>query len=80
VQTPVLALVVRRDDEIRGFTPEPFWELLTLYRAVTFKFTGDRFKREEDATAVIDRVRGHPFVVRGADRRRSGTCRTSSTT
>ena len=32
VQTPVLAMIVRRDDEIRTFRPEPFWELLTRYR------------------------------------------------
>ena len=44
VQTPVLAMIVRRDDEIRAFKPEPFWEILTLYRKVTFKATGDRFK------------------------------------
>lgn len=69
VQTPVLALVVRRDDEIRGFKPEPFWELLTLYRRVVFKFTGDRFKREEDANAMLDRVQGHPFVVRKVERK-----------
>src|SRR3954464_11763544 len=43
VQTPVLAMIVRRDDEIGAFQPEPFWELLTLYRKVTFKFAGDRF-------------------------------------
>jgi DNA topoisomerase-3 len=58
VQTPVLALIVRRDDEIRGFRPEPFWELLTLYRAVTFKFAGERFGKEEDARTALDRVRG----------------------
>jgi DNA topoisomerase-3 len=69
VQTPVLALVVRRDDEIRGFKPEPFWELLTVYRAVTFKFTGDRFKKEAEASAALDRVRDHPFVVGGIDRK-----------
>jgi len=69
VQTPVLALIVRRDDEIRGFQPEQFWELLTHYRTVTFKFTGDRFVREEEAHAAFDRVRGHPFVVRGVDRK-----------
>src|SRR5262249_59645271 len=49
VQTPVLALVVRRDDEIRGFKPEPFWELLTLYPAVTFKFARGRFAKEGGA-------------------------------
>ena len=43
MQTPVLAMIVRRDDEIRTFKPEPFWELLTRYREVTFKFAGDRF-------------------------------------
>jgi DNA topoisomerase-3 len=43
VQTPVLAMIVRRDDEIQTFKPEPFWELLTKYREVTFKFAGDRF-------------------------------------
>ncbi|MDB5307241.1 MAG: topoisomerase [Gemmataceae bacterium] len=69
VQTPVLALVVRRDDEIRGFKPEPFWELLTLYRKATFKFTGDRFTKEADALAALDRVRGRPFVVTGVDRK-----------
>ena len=35
VQTPVLTMIVRRDDEIRTFKPEPFWELLTRYREVT---------------------------------------------
>ena len=53
VQTPVLAMIVRRDDEIRGFKPEPFWELLTRYRDVLFKFAGDRFIREEDAQSVL---------------------------
>src|SRR5689334_16646238 len=33
VQTPVLAMIVHRDDEIRTFKPEPFRELLTRYRA-----------------------------------------------
>src|SRR3954468_5053499 len=69
VQTPVLAMLVRRDDEIRAFRPEAFWELLTRYRQVTFKFTGDRFKKEEDALALLDRVQGHPFIVRGVERK-----------
>ena len=36
---------------------------------MTFKFTGDRFTREEDAIAALGRVRGHPFVVRSVDRK-----------
>jgi len=69
VQTPVLAMIVRRDDEIRTFKPEPFWELLTRYRAVTFKFAGDRFAKEEDAQAMLQRVLGYPFIILGVERK-----------
>ena len=69
VQTPVLAMIVRRDDEIRTFRPEPFWELLTRYREVTFKFAGDRFAKEEDAQAWLQRVLGHVFTIRGVERK-----------
>jgi DNA topoisomerase-3 len=59
----VLALIVRRDEEIRTFRPEPFWELMTKYRAVSFSHTGGRFKTEEEARTLLDRVLGQPFVV-----------------
>ena len=62
-------MIVRRDDEIRTFKPEPFWELLTRYREVTFKFAGDRFAKEEDAQALLERVQGHPFTIRGVERK-----------
>ena len=69
VQTPVLALIARRDDEIRTFKPEPFWELLTRYRTVTFKFAGDCFVEEDDARELLGRVQGHPFTIRGVDKK-----------
>ena len=69
VQTPVLAMIVRRDDEIRAFKPEPFWELLTRYRSVVFKFAGDRFAKEEAARELLLRVQGQPFTIRGVDRK-----------
>ena len=36
VQTPTLALIVRRQQEIENFHPEPYWVLSTLYRDTTF--------------------------------------------
>lgn len=36
VQTPTLALIVRRQLEIDNFKPEPYWVLTTVYRDVTF--------------------------------------------
>ena len=69
VQTPVLAMIVHRDDEIRTFKPEPFWELLTRYREVTFKFAGERFAKEEEARTLLGRVQGQPFVIQGVERK-----------
>lgn len=36
VQTPTLALIVRRQLDIEHFKPEPYWVLTTLYRDTTF--------------------------------------------
>ncbi len=36
VQTPTLALIVKRQQEIEHFTPEPYWVLTTVYRDTTF--------------------------------------------
>ena len=81
MQTPVLALIVGRDDEIRTFKPEPFWELLTRYRGVTFKFTGERFWKEEEGRELLLRVQGHPFLDHGTSTAsRSGSSRRCCTT
>jgi DNA topoisomerase III len=63
VQTPVLAMIVRRDDEIRTFTTRPFWELMTNYRKVCFRYNGDRFDKQEDAQALLNRASKHPLVI-----------------
>ena len=63
VQTPVLALIVDRDEEIRHFDPEPWFEVRTRYRKVLFKFRGDRFKKESDAQELLAGITGVPFEI-----------------
>ncbi|MBA3238942.1 MAG: DNA topoisomerase 3 [Parachlamydiaceae bacterium] len=63
VQTPVLAMIVKRDDEIRHFKSEPFWELFTNYREVLFKLKAERFKSKIEAEKVLASVSGQPFVI-----------------
>jgi DNA topoisomerase-3 len=63
VQTPVLAMIVRRDDGIRTFKPELFWELMTRYRKTEFRFAGDRFKNQQGAQELLQRVQGHEFEI-----------------
>ncbi len=65
VQTPVLAMIVQRDDEIHQFRPQPFWELTTKYRDVVFKFTGDRFDKAESAQELLTKITGQPFKITG---------------
>jgi DNA topoisomerase III len=63
VQTPVLAMIVKRDEEILHFKSEPFWEVFTHYKEVAFKLKGERFKSKEKAEAVVNHVKDHPFVI-----------------
>lgn len=69
VQTPVLAMIVRRDDAIRTFSPQPFWEVLTTYRGACFRYVGDRFDKQSDAEDLLGRVRDQIFVLKNVDRR-----------
>ena len=63
VQTPTLALIVNRYNEIKSFIPEPYWELKTLYRDVTFSSTKGKYKSEDEAREALKQIEGHEFEV-----------------
>lgn len=63
VQTPTLALVVNRQLEINNFQPEPYWELKTLYRQVTFSVTKGRFTTKEEGEKALLQIQGTEFEV-----------------
>ena len=69
VQTPVLAMIAARDNEIRVFRPEPFWELMTRCRDVTFRFAGDRIFVEVEAQNLLDQVIGQPIQITKVERK-----------
>lgn len=69
VQTPTLAMLVRRHHEITNFKPEPFWELHTLYREVDFQCTKGRFQKKEDGQELLDKVTGKPFTIVSSTRK-----------
>lgn len=51
VQTPTLALIVQRQEEIEQFVPEIYWELKTTYRDTTF--TAEKGKYADQAQAKL---------------------------
>ena len=67
VQTPTLALIVRRQQEIENFKPEPYWVLTTIYRETTFTALmeeGERgFRTEEEGRQAMEKIKGEPFKV-----------------
>lgn len=63
VQTPLLAMIVRRDLDIERFKPEDYWELHTVYRDTRFKHTKGKFSKKEEAEAVFGKVKGHHLTL-----------------
>lgn len=63
VQTPTLALIVKRHLEIENFQPQPYWELKTQYRDTTFNVTDGRYDSEEKGREALEKITGQPFVI-----------------
>lgn len=63
VQTPTLALIVNRFEEIQNFISVPFWEIKTKYRGVIFNSTSGRFSTVDEANQVIEEIKTNLFEV-----------------
>jgi DNA topoisomerase-3 len=66
VQTPTLALVARREEEIRAFKPEPYWLVEAGFAATGERLYsgrymgGRRLKSEAEAVAIVEAATGQP--------------------
>jgi DNA topoisomerase-3 len=78
VQTPTLAIVTRREEEIRAFVPEPYWLVDATFAADAQRtYAGrchagaqPRLKTAEEAQAIVDAVRGQRGEITKADKQR----------
>lgn len=59
VQTPTLALIVKRQHEIENFVPRTYWDLKTLYRDTLFSA---QLPVEEDDYAITSLEKGQALV------------------
>ena len=65
VQTPTLALIVKRQQEIEHFTPEPYWVLTTVYRDTTFSAVMADPNDDEAVAADPDKKKANTPARRG---------------
>lgn len=63
VQTPTLALIVKRQQEIENFVPKDSWELRTKYRDVVFTAEREPFATEQEGMVVLEQIKNIPLVV-----------------
>jgi len=76
VQTPTLALIVKRQHEIEHFVPRTYWELKTLYRDTLFSA---QLKAEEDdyaittleqGQALVDSIKDKPLAITSVEKKK----------
>lgn len=63
VQTPTLALIVKRQLEIENFKSEPYWELKTVYRDTVFSVTKGRFTVQKEGEEFLDKIKDSIFTI-----------------
>ena len=69
VQTPTLALIVNRQEEIASFKPEAYWELKTTYRDTVFSSVKGKYDSEAAAREALEKISGEAFSVTGVEKK-----------
>ena len=76
VQTPTLALVVKRQAEIENFVPRTYWELKTTYRDTLFNAQipvedGEyAITSAEQGQALVDSIKDLPFTINSVEKKK----------
>ena len=63
VQTPTLAMIVKRYLSIKNFKPEPYWTLQTEYRGILFQCEEGKFEDKQGGEKLFSEVAGSDFII-----------------
>ncbi len=70
VQTPTLAMIVERDNEIEHFMPVPYWMLTTKYRETVFTCTKGRFNTETEGRNYLEAAKRNRLTIKDIQQKR----------
>lgn len=83
VQTPTLAIVVRRENEIRAFRPRDYWEVKATFGVSAGEYEGrwfdPKFKKSADAALKAERIFDEAQARAVAERVRGGKAEVTET-
>lgn len=65
VQTPTLAMIVKRQEEIDNFVPEDYYVLSTIYHDTVFQATKGSYSDKDNATDDLNSIKKENFTVTG---------------
>lgn len=71
VQTPTLAMIVKRQNEIDNFISEDYYILSTIYRDIVFTATKGAYKNKEEAQEDLNSIGKDKFTVTGVSTKKS---------
>lgn len=63
VQTPTLALIVKRHFEIKNFVPKVYYELKTKYKNTLFTYEKGKFENKDEGANALEKIKSEPIVI-----------------
>ena len=71
VQTPTLAMIVKRQKEIDSFVSEPYWILQTIYKDIIFTSIKGKYTSKKEAEQIYQQINKFLFKITKVDKKES---------
>jgi DNA topoisomerase-1 len=64
VQGPALAILAKKEEEIKAFKPTPYWQVFAEAQGIVFKHKRERFLKEEEAKKAKEETKSPMKIIK----------------